>query len=224
MRASRTLSRVEHIISAAQISPSTATPSARQAAPSPPHPHSPRRSSGARHRPASAAASPVASASPRADAPRRRRLERRRSSGDATHRWPTRSSSRAASSPRPPQPPPPPPPPRRRPRRLAGRSRPPARRGGRASRPLARTRAPAGSLATRCAPSYPSRNWLGCLPARGDVALLRVSRRFFLVLWLGPTSCADGAEGGRFVLRFFGGLGGLVVAEMLWTVHASTSV
>ena len=213
------------IISAAQISPSTRVTGHGDAIATTPSPPPTRQRSAAQA--ASADASPAASASPRPDAPRRRRLERRRSSGDATHRWPTRSSSRAASSPRPPQPPPPPPPRRRpppRPRRLAGRSRPPARRGGRASRPLARTRALVGSLATRCAPSYPSRNWLGCLPARGDVALLRVSRRFFLVLWLGPTSCADGAEGGRFVLRFFGGLGGLVVAEMLWTVHASTSV
>jgi len=59
---------------------------------------------------------------------------------------------------------------------------------------------------------------------RGDVALLRVSRRFFLVLWLGATSCADDAEGGPLRFTIFRWVGRLVVAEMLWTVHASTSV
>jgi hypothetical protein len=39
-----------------------------------------------------------------------------------------------------------------------------------------------------------------------------------------PDSCVDHAEGGRFVLRFCWWVGRLVVAEMLWTVHASTSV
>ena len=67
------------IISAAQISPSTRVTGHGDAIATTPSPPPTRQRSAAQA--ASADASPAASASPRPDAPRRRRLERRRSSG-----------------------------------------------------------------------------------------------------------------------------------------------
>jgi hypothetical protein len=188
------------IISAAQISPSTRVTGHGDAISTTPSPPPTRQRSAAQA--ASADASPAVSASPRPDAPRRRRLERRRSSGT-----PPTDGRRA---------PPPAPLPRHVPLSLLVVVR--AVSLGALVPRLAAAGAPRGRSPAPAPP--PARSPQGARPliraGTGLVACRPAEMRRSLGFLGGFSSCCGWGRppvltmprADRFVLRFFGGLGG----------------